>query len=228
MAGLEVRGHATSEQLLIFLLLQRSPACFLTQAKGYKFDYDDWHAHVHGQLPYTELLQRDPQLAQALKAIPLPKWVFTNGDIRHAETCLRILGLDRGIFEVGLPAAVAWTSAAAAHLMAPHELAWHRRIFTSSSSSSDCSPLQGIICFESVMKQAQEEGALTAETPICCKPNAKVCACWHSLVAAPVQTGGSLKHLASRASGIVRASTGLTVRQCTGVRDSAQAVRRQS
>ena len=85
------------------------------EAKGWKLDYDDWHAHVHGTLPYPELLQRDAKLAQALRSIPLPKWVFTNADIRHAETCLRILGLDQGIFEARAAAAaeLAWNLKAA-------------------------------------------------------------------------------------------------------------------
>ena len=70
------------------------------QAKGWKLDYDRWHAAVHGTLPYTQEMRRDPGLAAALKSIPLLKWVFTNGDIKHAETCLRHLGLDQGIFAV--------------------------------------------------------------------------------------------------------------------------------
>ena len=34
--------------------------------------------------------------------------------------------------------------------------------------------LQGIICFESVMAQARDEGHLTEEMPICCKPDQRV------------------------------------------------------
>ena len=64
------------------------------QAKGYKLDYDHWHAAVHGSLPYDELLHKDAKLTQALRSIPLPKYIFTNADITHAETCLKILGLE--------------------------------------------------------------------------------------------------------------------------------------
>ena len=79
MAGLEARSH-----MFLCSASATSAASDLVckQAKGYKLDYDDWHAHVHGKLPYNELLQRDPQLEKVLRSIPLPKWVFTNGDIR--------------------------------------------------------------------------------------------------------------------------------------------------
>lgn len=35
-------------------------ACLL-QSKGYQIDFDDWHAHAHGVLPY-ELVTPDPAL----------------------------------------------------------------------------------------------------------------------------------------------------------------------
>jgi len=66
-------------------------------AKGYRIDYDDWHAHAHGVLPY-ELVHPDPKLRELLNAVPLPKWVFTNADRMHAERCLQLMGI-RDCFE---------------------------------------------------------------------------------------------------------------------------------
>ena len=42
----------------------------LAQAKGYVIDYDDWHAHVHGVLPYDRCLARDERLRAIIKARP--------------------------------------------------------------------------------------------------------------------------------------------------------------
>lgn len=65
----------------------------LLQAAGHTVDFDDWHAYVHGTLPYEEYLKPDPKLKGILDSIPLPKYVFTNADIKHAERCLKLLGL---------------------------------------------------------------------------------------------------------------------------------------
>ena len=65
-------------------------------------DYEDWHKHVHGTLPYQELLKADPELRRILESLPQEKWIFTNADIRHTETCLGILGI-RDLFKVSLP-----------------------------------------------------------------------------------------------------------------------------
>jgi len=62
-------------------------------ADGHHVDYDDWHSKVHHFLPYEELLKPDPQLKDLLTGIPLRKWIFTNADTKHAEICLRIMGL---------------------------------------------------------------------------------------------------------------------------------------
>ncbi|KAI3428344.1 hypothetical protein D9Q98_006724 [Chlorella vulgaris] len=62
-------------------------------ASGYKVDYEDWHARVHGSLPYETYLHPDPALRSLLDSIPLPKWVFTNADAKHAARCLDLLGL---------------------------------------------------------------------------------------------------------------------------------------
>jgi pyrimidine 5'-nucleotidase len=63
------------------------------QASGHTIDFDDWHDHVHAPLPYEDHLRADPRLKDILNSIPLPKWVFTNADARHAERCLDLLDL---------------------------------------------------------------------------------------------------------------------------------------
>lgn len=65
----------------------------LAQATGYDIDADDWHKHVHHALPYEKYLKKDDALRRLLQQIPLPKYVFTNGDRKHAEICLRLLGI---------------------------------------------------------------------------------------------------------------------------------------
>ena len=65
----------------------------LAQATGYDIDADDWHKHVHHALPYEKYLKKDDALRGLLQQIPLPKYVFTNGDQKHAEICLRLLGI---------------------------------------------------------------------------------------------------------------------------------------
>lgn len=62
-------------------------------SKGYVIDYDHWHDNVHASLPYETYLKPDPGLRSMLNGIPVPKYVFTNADIRHAKKCLGILGL---------------------------------------------------------------------------------------------------------------------------------------
>lgn len=66
---------------------------YLPQATGYTIDADDWHKHVHHALPYDKYLHEDTALRELLQQIPLPKYVFTNGDKKHAEICLRLLGI---------------------------------------------------------------------------------------------------------------------------------------
>jgi len=69
------------------------------QANGFNIAYDHWHKLVHGSLPYERLLKKDEELRDLLSSIPMPKYVFTNADKKHAETCLRLLGID-DLFEV--------------------------------------------------------------------------------------------------------------------------------
>lgn len=63
------------------------------QAGGYKIDVDDWHKHVHHMLPYERYLKKDEKLIRLLQQIQLPVYVFTNGDRKHAEICLRLMGI---------------------------------------------------------------------------------------------------------------------------------------
>lgn len=73
------------------------------QATGYQIDVDDWHAHVHHTLPYEKYLKRDDALRNLLQRIKLPLYVFTNGDRKHAEICLRLMGIT-DCFKVHNPA----------------------------------------------------------------------------------------------------------------------------
>lgn len=73
---------------------KRADQCFAcTQANGYSIDFDDWHAEVHGTLPYSRLLKRDERMREFLLSIPLPKYIFTNADQKHANTCLDLMGV---------------------------------------------------------------------------------------------------------------------------------------
>ncbi|KAL5210701.1 hypothetical protein ABZP36_006324 [Zizania latifolia] len=62
------------------------------KALGYEFDNDEFHANVHGTLPYDNL-RLDPVLRALLLSIPQRKIIFTNSDKAHAEEVLRRLGL---------------------------------------------------------------------------------------------------------------------------------------
>ncbi|KAE8817971.1 hypothetical protein D1007_04327 [Hordeum vulgare] len=64
---------------------------------GYDFDYDEFHASVHGKLPY-EKLKPDPVLRSLLISMPQRKIIFTNSDEAHAATVLEKMGLE-GCFE---------------------------------------------------------------------------------------------------------------------------------
>lgn len=63
------------------------------QKRGYEIDFDHWHNTVHGTLPYESFLKPDPALRHMLNAIPVPKYIFTNADIKHAKKCLELLDL---------------------------------------------------------------------------------------------------------------------------------------
>eukprot|EP00892_Ulva_mutabilis_P002206 jgi/Ulvmu1/11987/UM082_0066.1 len=62
-------------------------------ATGHTIDFDHWHRHVHGTLPYDEYLSPNTKLREALCSIELPRFVFTNADRSHATICLDKLGI---------------------------------------------------------------------------------------------------------------------------------------
>ena len=57
--------------------------CRQAQAKGYQIDYDDWHANVHGVLPYDRCLAQDERLWAIIK---VPRARFNN--VRHGSCCV--------------------------------------------------------------------------------------------------------------------------------------------
>nr|DAD32921.1 TPA_asm: hypothetical protein HUJ06_011772 [Nelumbo nucifera] len=63
------------------------------KALGYEFDNDEFHACVHGRLPY-ETLKPDPVLRNLLHSIPQRKIIFTNADKAHATQVLKRLGVE--------------------------------------------------------------------------------------------------------------------------------------
>lgn len=63
------------------------------KALGYEFDNVEFHANVHGRLPYDSL-RPDPVLRTLLLSIPQRKLIFTNSDKVHAEEVLLRLGLE--------------------------------------------------------------------------------------------------------------------------------------
>jgi pyrimidine 5'-nucleotidase len=64
---------------------------FLRQ--GYEIDADHYHQHIHGSLPYTYHVSDMPRMRHILQTIPADKYIFTNADKKHAETCLELGGL---------------------------------------------------------------------------------------------------------------------------------------
>ncbi|KAF5462310.1 hypothetical protein F2P56_018330 [Juglans regia] len=64
------------------------------KALGYEFDNDEFHAYVHGRLPY-EVLKPDPALRNLLLSLPQKrKIIFTNADKAHTAQVLSRLGLE--------------------------------------------------------------------------------------------------------------------------------------
>ncbi|XP_044501435.1 suppressor of disruption of TFIIS-like isoform X2 [Mangifera indica] len=63
------------------------------KALGYEFDNDEFHAYVHGKLPY-EKLKPDPVLRNLLLSMPQRKIIFTNSDQAHTVQVLSRLGLE--------------------------------------------------------------------------------------------------------------------------------------
>jgi pyrimidine and pyridine-specific 5'-nucleotidase len=63
------------------------------KALGYEFDNNEFHAYVHGRLPY-ELLKPDAVLRNLLLSMPQRKIILTNADKAHAARVLSRLGLE--------------------------------------------------------------------------------------------------------------------------------------
>ncbi|XP_072975877.1 uncharacterized protein C24B11.05-like [Typha angustifolia] len=63
------------------------------KALGFEFDNDEFHAYVHGRLPY-DILKPDPVLRNLLVSMPQRKIIFTNADKNHAAEVLSRLGLE--------------------------------------------------------------------------------------------------------------------------------------
>ncbi|KAK9820349.1 hypothetical protein WJX72_009320 [[Myrmecia] bisecta] len=85
--------HDQIQQLCLEMYTKHGTTMAGLVAEGHPIDYDDWHAHVHHSLPYTELLHRDDRLREMLNSIRLPKFIFTNADRKHAQICLDIMGI---------------------------------------------------------------------------------------------------------------------------------------
>ena len=139
------------------------------QANGYQIDFDDWHAAVHGTLPYEWMLQEDKAMRQLLQSIDLPKFVFTNADSKHAETCLRLLGI-ADLFQVRRLAAML---IATQHIPSDWMALGLRRAAGGYYIHIPDVPqaVQGVICFESLMEEGRKRGIVKDNKPIICKPN---------------------------------------------------------
>jgi len=61
--------------------------------QGHIIDADHWHAFVHGRIQQSAHLKPDPELRRLLLSLPQRKYIFTNADDKHAEACLRVLGV---------------------------------------------------------------------------------------------------------------------------------------
>lgn len=68
--------------------------------QGDDVDFDLYHREVHGYLPYKDVLKPRPDLRDILNALPSAKFVFTNADRAHAETCLAYMGLTDCFLEI--------------------------------------------------------------------------------------------------------------------------------
>jgi putative hydrolase of the HAD superfamily len=51
-------------------------------------------------IPGEEILGPDPPLETMLREVPQPKYIFTNGSLRHAERVLRCLGIQEHFSEI--------------------------------------------------------------------------------------------------------------------------------
>ncbi|CAL0320434.1 unnamed protein product [Lupinus luteus] len=63
------------------------------RAHGYDVTHQDYHAFVHGSLPYQQLIKPDTNLRNLLSTITQRKIIFTNSDRDHAVRVLDCLGI---------------------------------------------------------------------------------------------------------------------------------------
>ncbi|KEH43164.1 uncharacterized protein C24B11.05 isoform X1 [Medicago truncatula] len=80
-------------KMCLDLYLEHGTTMAGMKALGYEFDNDDFHAYVHGRLPY-EKLKPDFVLRNLLLSMPQRKIIFTNADHTHAIEVLSRLGLE--------------------------------------------------------------------------------------------------------------------------------------
>ncbi|MBI3159942.1 MAG: pyrimidine 5'-nucleotidase [Chloroflexi bacterium] len=59
---------------------------------NYQLDSEAYLAYVH-DLPLERYLQPDARLQETLRALPQPKYIFTNSDRNHAQRVLAALGI---------------------------------------------------------------------------------------------------------------------------------------
>ncbi|XP_038875945.1 uncharacterized protein C24B11.05 isoform X2 [Benincasa hispida] len=80
-------------QMCLDLYMEYGTTMAGLKALGYEFDDKEFHAYVHGTLPY-EALKPDPVLRNLLLSIPQRKIIFTNADKAHAARVLERLDLE--------------------------------------------------------------------------------------------------------------------------------------
>ncbi|XP_004495846.1 uncharacterized protein C24B11.05 [Cicer arietinum] len=80
-------------KMCLDLYLEHGTTMAGLKALGYEFDNDEFHAYVHGRLPY-EKLKPDSVLRNLLLSMPQRKIIFTNADHTHAVEVINRLGLE--------------------------------------------------------------------------------------------------------------------------------------
>ncbi|XP_050946292.1 uncharacterized protein C24B11.05 isoform X1 [Cucumis melo] len=80
-------------QMCLDLYMEHGTTMAGLKALGYEFDNEEFHAYVHGALPYDSL-NPDPVLRNLLLSLPQRKIIFTNADKAHAAQVLERLDLE--------------------------------------------------------------------------------------------------------------------------------------
>lgn len=63
------------------------------QAEGYPVDIEKYFHDTHELIDLPNILAVDPALNKMLSRLNKPKYIFTNGNTKHANRVLKILGL---------------------------------------------------------------------------------------------------------------------------------------